>query len=204
MNNQSHDELTQIIQTELTELDSTMHPSIKSNARKIRFIAIPYLIIGILFAAVLAWYMQFVFFITPAIAISIGIISLCSALFIILGLVFLLLGSQKALIKRSTKKIVHTIENHVHEPFPFNVSSSGQITLKLKYHTFYFEPDKLHIIDTKVDHCYLLWIPTYFKLFKKHPRSPLVIYCTEERLGEFKQIFSPIITTKVTDAESDL
>lgn len=201
MNNQSHDELTQIIQTELTELDATMHPSVKSTARKFRFIAILYLILGIIFAATLAWYMQFVFFMTPSIAISIGIIVLCSALFIILGLGLLLIGSQKALIKRSTKRIVHTIENRIHKPFPFKVSPSGQITLKIKLYTFYFEPNELHIIDTKVDHCYLLWIPTYFKLFKKHPRSPLVIYCTEERLGEFKQIFSPIITTKVTDDE---
>lgn len=199
MNNQSHDELTQIIQTELTQLDTHMHPSIKSVARKVRFIAILYLILGVIFAAMLAWYMQFVFFMTPSIAISIGIIVLCSAFLIILGLAFLLLGSQKTLIRRSTKKIVHTIENRIHKPFPFKVSPSGKITLRLKLYTFYFEPNELHIIDTKIDHYYLLWVPTYYKLFKKHSRPPLVIYCAEERLEEFKQVFSPIITTKVSD-----
>lgn len=197
MNNQHHDELTDIIQAELTQLASVVQPSFKVVTRKIRRFAIICFAFAILFSVLLAWDMQAIFFITQADAINIAIIVVCITLQVILGIIFLLLGSQKFLIKHSTKKIIHNIENHISTPITLNTTSPDRIILKFKHHKYYFKPAELHITNTQVDQYNLIWAPSYQKRFKNRLRTPLIAYCTEERLEQLKQAFSPAV--KVVD-----
>jgi len=199
MNNLSHDELTQIIQTELTQLDTVLQPSLKSFARKLRYIGIMYLVLGIILGVLLAQDIQSLFFIMLPDIIYIIINGLLTAILVISGLIFLLFGSQKAIIKLSTKKMVRKIENHINTPFTFSVDSDDRIVLKLKHRKLYFKPNELHITSTQIDHCNLIWAPSYYKRSMKRLRAPLIIYCDDSRLEQFKQVFSPVTATKVSD-----
>lgn len=199
MNNLSHDELTRIIQTELTELDTVLQPSLKSFARKLRYIGIMYLIMGIILGALLAQDIQSLFFIMLPDIIHIVVNGLLTAILVIAGLIFLLFGSQKAVIKHSTKKIVHKLENHINIPFTFSVDEQDRIVLKLKHRKLYFKPNELHITNTQIEHFNLIWAPSYNKHSMNRLRAPLIIYCDDEGLEEFKRAFSPTTATKVSN-----
>jgi len=199
MNNLSHDELTRIIQAELTELDTVLQPSLKSFARKLRYIGIMYLVMGIILGVLLAQDIQSLFFIMLPDVIYIIINGLITAILVISGLIFLLFGSQKAVIKHSTKKIVRKIENHINTPFTFSVDAQDRIVLKLKHRKLYFKPNELHITSTQIEHFNLIWAPSYFKRSMNRLRAPLIIYCDDARLEQFKRVFSSAAATKVPD-----
>ncbi|WP_048000752.1 hypothetical protein [Lactiplantibacillus herbarum] len=193
MNNQSHDELTSIVQTELTQLASVVQPTIKAGARKVRRMSLICFAFAIIVSVILAQEM------TSTSVISSVITVILIAYLLMLGIRLLLLGSQKAIIARNTKSLVYSIENHLSNPTTFNVSSPDRIILTLKSHNYYLKPNELHLTNTNIEHYHLVWMPSYHRLFKNRLRTPIIFYCDAEKLKQFEQVLSPDTAIKVSD-----